>query len=175
MPRYIAFLRAINVGGHVVKMDHLRRLFESLKLSRVETFIASGNVIFESAARDARALERKIEALLERELGYEVSTFLRTPSEVAAVAAHRPFTASAGARLYVAFLPEPLTSERQRALEPFRNDNVDVSFYNRELYWLFRNGLAAEFPGARIEKQLGVPMTMRNTTTVGKLAAKYSL
>ena len=53
MPRYIALLRAINVGGHTVKMDHLRRLFEALDLAAVETFIASGNVVFHADEGDA--------------------------------------------------------------------------------------------------------------------------
>ncbi|MBA3354552.1 MAG: DUF1697 domain-containing protein [Pyrinomonadaceae bacterium] len=48
MPKYVAFLRAINVGGHIVKMDHLRQLFEALGFSNVDTFITSGNVIFDS-------------------------------------------------------------------------------------------------------------------------------
>ena len=51
MTRYVAFLRAINVGGHVVKMEALRKLFESMGFQRVETYIASGNVIFDSEAR----------------------------------------------------------------------------------------------------------------------------
>ena len=54
MPRYIAFLRAINVGGHnTVKMDFLRQLFESLGFSNVETFIASGNIVFETTSKNA--------------------------------------------------------------------------------------------------------------------------
>jgi uncharacterized protein (DUF1697 family) len=48
MPKYVAFLRAINVGGRTVKMGHLRSLFEAMGFSNVETFIASGNVIFDS-------------------------------------------------------------------------------------------------------------------------------
>jgi uncharacterized protein (DUF1697 family) len=70
MTRYFAFLRAINVGGgHVVKMDRLRQLFESLGFSNVETFIASGNVIFESSSRNAKNLEAKIEKALIRSAG----------------------------------------------------------------------------------------------------------
>jgi uncharacterized protein (DUF1697 family) len=57
MPKYVAFLRAINVGGHTVKMDHLRRLFEALEFDNVETFIASGNVIFDSASKSTKAFE----------------------------------------------------------------------------------------------------------------------
>jgi uncharacterized protein (DUF1697 family) len=53
-PRLIAFLRAINVGGHVVKMEALRRIFESLDFADVETFIASGNVIFSARGAGLR-------------------------------------------------------------------------------------------------------------------------
>jgi uncharacterized protein (DUF1697 family) len=86
MPRFIAFLRAINVGGHTVKMDGLRRIFESLGFSSVETFIASGNVIFETRRKNASALERKIASALDNALEYEVATFLRTDEEVVAIA-----------------------------------------------------------------------------------------
>ena len=72
--RYIAFLRAVNVGGRVVKMPVLKKAFESLQLSNVETFIASGNVVFETAASDVLKVERKIESRLREALGYEVTT-----------------------------------------------------------------------------------------------------
>ncbi len=75
MTRYFAFLRAINVGGHVVKVDRLRQIFESLGVSSVETFIASGNVIFESTSKSVRILEKRIESGLREALGYEVVTF----------------------------------------------------------------------------------------------------
>src|SRR3954451_4103174 len=108
MPRYIAFLRAINVGGHNVKMAQLRALFEELGFSNVETFIASGNVIFDSPATDVQALEQQIENHLQTALGYAVATFLRSTAELAAVAAYQPFSqaqlAAEGGSLYVAFL-----------------------------------------------------------------------
>ena len=77
MPRYVAFLRAVNVGGRVVKMEALRRIFESAGLTNVETFIASGNVLFDSGSRSEKALRAKIEKSLQNELGYSVVTFLR--------------------------------------------------------------------------------------------------
>ena len=85
MPKYIAFLRAINVGGHTVKMDQLREVFEQCGFKNVETFIASGNVIFDSTSKNPKALEKKIEAALLKAFGYEVHTFLRTPGELTAV------------------------------------------------------------------------------------------
>ena len=73
MLQYIAFLRAINVGGHIVKMDELRRLFTELGFANVATLIASGNVIFQTdAAGDGRDLEWRIERHLQQALGYDV-------------------------------------------------------------------------------------------------------
>ena len=83
MPQYIAFLRGINVGGHRIRMDRLRSLFEELDLTEVSTFIASGNVIFSTETDDSEALSDKIERHLAQELGYEVATFLRSPTQLA--------------------------------------------------------------------------------------------
>src|SRR6185503_5768579 len=107
MPKYIAFLRAINVGGHLVKMDRLRVLFEELGFANVETFIASGNVIFDSPSRSPSTLEKKVAAHLERSLGYPVATFIRSVSELVAIAAHVPFPKSKkneADRLYIGLL-----------------------------------------------------------------------
>ncbi|HLE57521.1 MAG TPA: DUF1697 domain-containing protein, partial [Rhodothermia bacterium] len=69
MPRFIAFLRAINVGGHTVTMADLRTHFESLGFDRVETFIASGNVIFDAPSSDTKSLAVRIENRLRENLG----------------------------------------------------------------------------------------------------------
>ena len=82
MPRLIALLRAINVGGHTVRMSVLREVFEGLGYTGVETFIASGNVIFETRERNTSAIEEKIEGGLKNALGYEAATFIRTPAEL---------------------------------------------------------------------------------------------
>ena len=88
--RVVAFLRAINVGGHVVPMARLAELFRGLGLAEVETFIASGNVIFSTGKPGGAALEKRIAAHLEKSLGYEVATFLRSGTELAAIVGHRP-------------------------------------------------------------------------------------
>src|SRR6266571_5452163 len=110
MPKFIAFLRAINVGGHVVKMDQLRQFFATMGFANVETFIASGNVIFESKSKDSIALQRQIEKHLHKAVGYEVATFVRTLEELDRVAKNRPFSESelsaAGNTLYVGFIAD---------------------------------------------------------------------
>jgi uncharacterized protein (DUF1697 family) len=179
VPKYVAFLRAINVGGHTVKMDHLRELFASLGFSNVETFIASGNVIFDSAARNTAALEKKIEAFLLKMLGYEVATFIRTPGELAAVAQYKPFTDSElnaeGNTLYIGFLPRSPTDSAVEKLLASKTDGDDFHLQGREVYWLIRTSFSeSKFSGARLEKTLGMAGTLRNSTTVRKLAAKYS-
>src|SRR6266496_5246361 len=81
MQRSIALLRAINVGGHTVKMDQLRTLFVALGYANVTTYIASGNVIFETPPTSTQVLEAQIERHLRDALGYEVLAFIRTAEE----------------------------------------------------------------------------------------------
>ena len=118
MPRHVAFLRAINVGGHTVTMERLRGLFGELGLREVETFIASGNVIFSSTAK-AASLEAKLERHLHRALGYEVATFIRSDAEVERVAAYRAFKETPGdfaGAMVVGFLRQPLDAATTRAV-----------------------------------------------------------
>jgi uncharacterized protein (DUF1697 family) len=176
--RYVAFLRAINVGGHVVKMDHLRDLFAGMGLTDVTTQLASGNVLFTSGRATPASLERKIEKGLEKALGYEVPTFLRTSAEVASVAAHEAFpaaeTGSAHA-LYAGFLKEPLTAEQTRVVLGFRSPNDDFAVNGREILWLCRERSMESIASAgKLEKALRVRATFRNATTVRKIAALLS-
>jgi uncharacterized protein (DUF1697 family) len=175
MQRYVAFLRAINVGGHTVKMDRLRALFEEMGFEDVETFIASGNVIFQAKRKDAGALEKKIEAHLEKALGYAVGTFLRTPAEVAAIAAHEPFPRleAEPKGVYVLFLKHEPAAEGMEKLMALRSDAEDFHVHGREAYWASLVGQGqSKITGAMLERALG-PSTNRNVTTVRKLADKY--
>jgi uncharacterized protein (DUF1697 family) len=178
MPKYFAFLRAINVGGHTVKMDQLRALFEAMGFSNVETFIASGNVIFDSKSKNTKALEKKIELALEAGLGYKVATFIRSINELAAVAQYKPFhdCDADGNVLYVAFIADNPADEFKQRLMSFATEIDDFHIYGREVYWLCRKKLGeSSFPGgAKFEKALGMPATLRNSNTVVKIALKYS-
>lgn len=178
--RFVAFLRAINlVGGHNVKMDRLRELPESLWLLNVETFIASGNVIFDSPAESTRTFEEKVAGHRRESLRFEVATFIRSGPELADIANYRPFAASEldkeGNSLYIAFLPVPPSDEAQEGLLAFRSEVDDFHVRGREVYRLCRKKLSeSAFSGALLEMTLGMPATMRNAATVRKLAAKYS-
>ena len=97
------------LGGRVVKMRTLRQLFEEWGAANVETFIASGNVVFDSSRRSAAVAERAIEDHMGKALGYPVVTFLRTLSELATVAGQtlsRKSEYDAGATLFVGFMKD---------------------------------------------------------------------
>lgn len=177
--RYVAFMRALNVGGRIVKMDHLRKLFEELGFDDVSTYIASGNVIFRSPETDTGKLEKKINDHLEKSLGYKVGTYIRTPAELAAIAAHRPFPAeemdTPGHMLYINFLPEAPTKDAVARLMELRNEVDDFAVYGREMYWLARKKMSeSTVTGPKLAKALGMQMTNRNVSTVRKLAEKYA-
>lgn len=178
MLRLIAFLRAINVGGHNVTMAELRGLFESLALKEVETFIASGNVIFASRSEDIRALQQKIENQLLRSLGYEVKAFLRTVLEVAAIAEYKPFNQSqlsAAAALNVAFLADPVNAEAEKSVMALTTAIDDFHVHGREVYWLCKTKQSdSKFSNTRFEKIVNARATWRNMNTVVRLAAKYA-
>ena len=177
MIRYIAFLRAINVGGHTVKMENLRHLFESLDFSNVQTFIASGNVVFDAKEKSARSLEKKIEKRLREALGYDVATFIRTDAELAEIADYKPFRQSdldVAVALNIAFLTDPLDDPSKQKLMALRTEIDDFHVHGREIYWLCRKKQSeSTFSNAVLEKALGVKSTLRGKNTVRKMAEKY--
>ncbi len=177
MTRYIAFLRAINVGGHVVKMETLRDLFTAHGLSKVETFIASGNVIFESKAMADKKLELALERRLESALGYSVATFVRSDAEVRAISAYQPFSSAvlkAAQTLNIGFLRDPLSPIALKALMSLKTPIDDFHVQGRELYWLCRHRQSdSTFSNKVFERAIQGVATFRNATTLAKLAAKY--
>lgn len=175
--KYVAFLKAINVGGHVVKMEQLRELFSGLSFANVETFIASGNVIFDTKATPDRKLEQKIEKHLKAALGYEAETFVRSIEEIHAISVYRPFSSEAIAAAHVVsvgFLRDTLSASAIEQVTAFRSDVDDFHVHGREAYWLCRvSQTETKINGKKLERALGGPTTWRNTNTVVRLTAKY--
>lgn len=174
--RYIAFLRGINVGGHRVKMDELRDHFAALKFANVSTFIASGNVIFDATSPDPAELERRIEAHLERALGYEAATFVRTPADLATILETRPFPSeeveTPGFTVHVGFLRQALAAEDAARLRSFRTAMDEFHVAGRELYWLCRGKTTDSLVSwPKVTKLVPMASTMRNMTMLRKLAA----
>lgn len=179
MPQYIAFLRGMNLGKRRVKMDVLRAIFVSLKFTDVETFIASGNVIFASPEKDESRLIARIERALEKKLGYRVDTFIRTRAELAAATAHATFPPEMvddpAATLHVAFLHEDLGPKWRKDFAACRTPVDELRANGREFYWLCRvkSHESVIWATAAI-KALQLPTsTMRNLKTLRKLVELY--
>lgn len=176
MPRYAAFLRAINIGGHTVRMTVLRASFERLGFDNVGTFIASGNVIFDSSEKDESKLERVIERALETEFGYPVETFVRSMAELTEIATRKPFGRGDPDRdersVYVAFLDRSPTVEAVRRLAALATEDDTFAVVGREAYWLRRGGIGtSRFSGGLLEKTLGMPATLRGLPTITRILA----
>lgn len=178
MFRYAAFHRAINVGGHTVKMDVLKKHFEDLGFSDVETFIASGNVVFSSASKNVSDLEKKIEVLLNKSLGYEVATFIRPTRELPKIASHPAFKPAElkKAKAYnVAFVKNTLDQTATGKLMALENKIDRFHIHEREIYWLCAERQSdSKFSNKVLEKTIGQSATIRGLATIEKMAAKYS-
>jgi uncharacterized protein (DUF1697 family) len=172
--RFVAFLRAINVAGRNVKMEQLRRIFASASLTNVETVIASGNVVFDSGSSKSKAIEKELQAKLQKSLGYAVGTYVRSVKEVAVIARCKPFKKIPNtATLFIAFASKRPSGAAQEKLLSLQTKTDKFCFCDREIYWLCLTRFSdSKFSGPPLEKILGMPITLRNSTTVAKIAAK---
>jgi len=174
MPVLVSMLRGVNVGGHMVGMDALRALYESLGMRRVETFIRSGNVIFATQGRDRDALAKRLEDAIEKKFGFHSDVVLRNSAELRDALARNPFAGRSNiepAKLLVTFLvgdPDPAGAARVRALDIHPEE---LYIDGREVYVYFANGLARpKLSWPLLGKFVKTAGTARNIATVGKLA-----
>ncbi|MFZ7102486.1 MAG: DUF1697 domain-containing protein [Peptococcaceae bacterium] len=174
----MALLRSINVGGkNKVKMADLKRTFASIGLINVQTYIQSGNVIFESNENE-EALREVIESALEKNFGITTSAILRTAGELEQLMHDLPFSKeevmeaemlnSEGESLYVDLLIQAPAQEKIAHLHTFRSENDKYKIKNRDIYLLLRHSIRNSKLANSLQK-LGIPGTVRNWKTVNKL------
>jgi uncharacterized protein (DUF1697 family) len=176
MPKYLAFLRGINLGKRRIKMPDLKAVVEQLPVSDVSTFIASGNVIFTSRQSDPRKLEQKLSTHLETQLGYSVDVVIRTPKELSVMVnestlgelwADKPLS-----RTHVTLHAEPINPEDSATLNACRTPTDAFHVIGREVYWRcagkMTDSTVWKTPAL---KSLNLPAgTNRNLNTLQKLA-----
>jgi uncharacterized protein (DUF1697 family) len=174
----VAFLRGVNVGGHRrVKMDSLKEVFETLGYGRVQTYIQSGNVLFEwdPGKETAQTLRRTIEDAIVATFGFPVSVALRTEEEIARIIDLSPFDAgglSEGESVYVAMLLDAPERDRADRLNAHRDGVDDFRLLGREVYVLYRQSAhESRLSNSFFERMLGVLATTRNWQTLTKLCA----
>jgi uncharacterized protein (DUF1697 family) len=164
MPKYIALLRAVNVGGTgKLPMSDLKAMCEELGFAHVATYIASGNVVFES-----KASEPEVKAALEKRLqthaGAPVGVVVRTDAEMAAVVKANPFPKASPSQAVAIFLDQP----------PPRDALDHAAGINDETMRLGRREIYVHYPSGIGRSKLRIPAaktgTMRNMNTIAKLA-----
>jgi uncharacterized protein (DUF1697 family) len=177
MPTYVALLRAVNVGGYgKLSMAEFRKLLEGLGCKNVQTYIQSGNAVFDAPGSSAR-VGAAIAAGLAKLMGAPVDVILRTHDELTSLIAANPFAAEAaadGARVHVGFLAGPAGTAAVPALQaivekyPTRRDRYHLA--GDHIYFHFPDGAAeTKFSGKSLDRAVGVPATGRNWNTVLKL------
>jgi uncharacterized protein (DUF1697 family) len=172
----ISMLRGVNVGSHKrMKMEALRRVYESLGLENPQTYLQSGNVVFKTRERDLTSLARRIESGIEQHFGFRSDVIIRTFSELRSVVARNPFAARAGiepSKLFVTFLAGDCGKEAQENLRSIKIDLEEIRVDGRELYIYFPVGMGrSKLSPALIEKKLKTTGTGRNWNTITNLLA----
>ncbi|MBI5761889.1 MAG: DUF1697 domain-containing protein [Planctomycetes bacterium] len=174
MATYIALLRAVNVGGNILKMDALRGVCNKLGFENVRTYVQSGNVVFESGESASTCAAALMKALAGK-TRLPVDVMVRTPAQLKTIIAKNPFLKKKGvemARLAVAFLSgsAPKDAAKKLAAIPAGADEIHVA--GTELYLHCPSGFArTKLTNAKIESMLSLRATTRNWNTVNQLYA----
>ena len=175
MPRYVAFLRGINLGPtNKLSMPRLRELAEGLGYTDVVTYINSGNLIL-TATDPAATIEQRLHQALADELGRKVDVAVRTPARLATIVAENPFPDGDPSYVTVAFLTKAVPAEAKRRLADVATDQEPYVFSGQEVYVHYSEGQARSKLAARFSDVVGVSATVRTIRTVTKvleLAAK---
>jgi uncharacterized protein (DUF1697 family) len=173
MTAMICLLRGVNLGGHnMLKMDALRALCESLGHRNVQTYVQSGNVVFQTSERDAAKLAAKVESAIEKGHGFRPDVVLRTAAEMRQVVAKNPFAKRKGVdpgKLIVTFLDSEPTTETRVAVLALKPDPEEIRMNGRELYIYFPDGSGRSKLVPLLSKVLKNKGTGRNWNTVMKL------
>ncbi|WP_239618763.1 DUF1697 domain-containing protein [Cohnella mopanensis] len=171
MTIYIALIRGINVGGNnKVPMAELKKAYEAIGLNRVQTYIQSGNVLFESE-ESANMLRPKLEQAIEETFGINVTVALRSAEQWERIVANCPYGREAlleGASIQVTVLTEPPSPKAIAALEASK-DVDEYHIHGLEIYFLFRRSMLDSKLAKSLTK-LGNTATSRNMNTMNKLA-----
>ncbi len=177
MLRFVAFLRGINVGGHIVTKEKLKEAFSSIGFQNVSTYKQSGNVIFETDLANPQEIKDKIEEKLRKTLGYDVAVFVRMIPQLKRIIDLDPFEGQTaeGASFLVTFLPTqfstfplvlPLTIPKSTAQV--------LSAKGTEVFSVTHGGGEGALPNSFLEKKLKLKASTRNMNIIREIVEKYA-
>ena len=167
--RYVALLRGVNVGGkNKLPMADLRDIFTAAGCAAVQTYIQSGNVVFEAAQDLAERVPEIVTRAIRRRFGYETAVVMRSSEELRQVVASNPFDTSGDPRfLHVAFLEDTPGAEAVSRLDPQRSPPDTFAVRGRNVHLHYPNGVArSKLTNEYLAAQLQTASTMRNWRTV---------
>lgn len=176
LTRYVALLRAVNVGGHnLVAMADLRQLLSDLGFDNPRSLLQSGNLVFGGTRRAGRSLEAMLEAAARERLGLRIEFMVRTAAEWDAIVRDNPFPAEARddpGHLLVMCLKRAPAPEAITALQDSIPGREQVRAGGRHAWLVYPDGIGrSRLTAALIERRLGTSGTARNWNTVLKLQA----
>ena len=174
MAAYIAMLRGVNVSGHnTINMEVLRGLCEGLGFRNVDTYIQSGNLVFQSATENPAIFSKRIGEAILQSFGFDTPVIVRTSKEMRNVIANNPFLKEKGidsSKLHVTFLSETAQKGSVKKLQTLATspDRFYPAF--REIYLHCPGGYGrTKLSNNAIEKSLSVRATTRNWKTTNIL------
>jgi uncharacterized protein (DUF1697 family) len=177
VPRYVAFLRAINIGGRRASSTQLTACLEGAGFENVANFRASGNLIFDAPRESECSLTKRVDDALTDDLGFDVRTFLRTAAQVRAIAAFEPFPAEIRAKsegkLQVALMAKPLAKGARDEVLALATESDPLAISNRELYWLPSGPTMQTELNLRLLDTLVGENTRRTKRMIEVIAAKF--
>lgn len=174
MNTYIALLRGINVGGkNILPMKEMAPLLETLDLSNVSTYLASGNVVFQSETADPSALANDIQAAIGQNYGFTPQILIRSIQDFQDAIAANPFpeAASQPKTLHLYFLESPPPDPDLAGLDAIKTATEQYKLLNTVFYLHAPDGIGRSKLAAGVEKALGVTATARNWRTATKVLA----
>jgi uncharacterized protein (DUF1697 family) len=174
MKTYICLLRGINVSGQKqIKMTDLKKMFEDLSFTQVQTYIQSGNVVFQSEQNDWTSLLNLIKDKIIKTFGFEVEVILLTTEDLIQIRDKNPFLNDQSKdidKFYVTFLADNPEKDRIENLKTFDYSPEEYILDNTAIYFYAANGYGrAKMNNNFFESKLKVFATTRNWKTVNKL------
>jgi len=174
MPAYIAMLRGINVSGQkIIKMEDLRALCSGLGFRNVETYVQSGNIVFQTPVENPTALSKRIGETILHSFGFDVPVIVRTSKEMGIVIANNPFLKEKevnSSKLHVTFLSETTQKGSLKKLETLSSSPDRFYAALQEIYLYCPGGYGkTKLSNSAIEKALSLRATTRNWKTTNAL------
>jgi uncharacterized protein (DUF1697 family) len=173
---FVAFLRGINVGGHIVLKEALQNAFNSLGFQNVVTYKQTGNVIFETKDTNPQEIKIKIEDYLKRTLGFEVPVFLRIIPQLKEILTDDPFKNqnSEGTSFLVTFLSAAPTSSLLSLPATIPKSTVQIlAVKGMEVFSVTHGGGEGALPNPFLEQKLKVKATTRNINVLKEIVNKF--